>query len=267
VDGIADYRFLRPLRRGNHGDFFLAEAPPRLGAGRGTVVVKVLHAPATETLLRRATRELRAFAAVRSPHLVALLDAGQDGASLYYAMEHLPLGSLADPAQPIDRDHVLRAVADAARAAHALHEAGLAHRDIGPEAVLLTETGGKLADLGLVHGLDAAESITTAGGVGGIETTDPALLRGGSLSRAADIWSLGVTLHRALTGQGIYGELPEDQPLLAIRKVLSSEPQVAPGLMDDERAVVERCLRPDPADRFPTAAELADALDHLEPRG
>jgi serine/threonine protein kinase len=264
VEGIADYRFLRSLGEGNHGEFFLAEAPPRLGLDAEHVVVKVLHPQAADDAFKRATRELRAFAAVRSPHLVVLYDAGQEGVRLYYAMEYLPLGSLGRPARPVPPDAVLRAVADAARAAHALHEGGIAHRDIRPDTVLLTETGGKLSDLGLAAVLNPGQTVTAVGGLGSIEFMDPAVLRGGSASRAADIWALGVTLHRAVAGVGVYGELPEREPLLAIRKVLSSSPTLDPGLEPAVKAVVERCLRPDPAERYPTAAEVAADLDALE---
>lgn len=264
MDGIADYRFVRPLGRGNHGDFYLAETPERLGLDVEHVVCKVLHPTAADDAFRRATRELRTFAAVESPLLVTLYDAGQDGDRLYYSMEYLPLGSLARPARPVDEGAVLRAVADAARAAHALHEAGVAHRDINPDTVLLTETGGKLSDLGLASVLNPGQTVTAVGGLSSVEFMDPAVLRGGSASRAADIWALGVTLHRAITGTGVYGELPENEPLLAIRRVLSTEPAVSDELAPDVRSVVERCLRPDPAERYPTAAEVAKAIDDVE---
>ena len=54
--------------------------------------MKVLSGPTSEDIFRRATRELSAFAAVQSPHLVALYDAGQQGEAFYYAMEYLPDG-------------------------------------------------------------------------------------------------------------------------------------------------------------------------------
>ena len=70
MQGIADYDFIRPLGSGNHGHFFLARCPRRLPLDLEFVAVKVLHAESSDAAFRRATRELAAFAAVRSPHLL-----------------------------------------------------------------------------------------------------------------------------------------------------------------------------------------------------
>lgn len=173
VEGIADYEFVAPLGAGNHGHFFLAKRPPRLPVQAQYVAVKVLRAETTDVAFRRATRELAAFAAVRSPYLVAPYDAGQHDGVFYYAMEHLPGGSLAGPRQGLDTAGALRAVADAARAVAALHAAGIVHRDIKPGNVLLHGHGGKLSDLGLAHVFVEGVTITGMGSLDAIEYMDP----------------------------------------------------------------------------------------------
>ncbi len=263
MDRIADYELIQPLGDGSNGAFYLATAPPRLGIAADQVAIKVLQVTAGEETFHRLTRELRTFAKVRSPHLVSLYDAGQEGGRCYYAMEYCPLGSLARPTRELTRAEVTAAVADAARAAHDLHEAGIAHRDIKPSNVLLTEGGAKLSDLGLVQVLAPGQTITGLGAIGSVEYLDPAIMRGERASRATDIWALGVTLHRVLTGQGIYGDLPERDPLLAVRRVLSSPPMLDPGLSDPEAEIIRRCFDKDLSARYRTAAELADALDAL----
>src|SRR3954451_905149 len=142
--GIADYVFVRPLGDGNHGTYHLAKPPGRLKLNSEYVVVKVLAGQTTADTFRRATRELKAFAAVRSSYLVRLFDAGQQGGTFFYAMEWLPKGSLAGPTEPLSRTEALRAVAHAARAAHDLHESGIVHRDINPDNVLIAADGGRL---------------------------------------------------------------------------------------------------------------------------
>jgi eukaryotic-like serine/threonine-protein kinase len=264
VQRIADYEFVRQLGDGNHGTFHLAERPARLPVPDQHVAVKVLSAPTSEETFRRATKELRAFAAVRSPYLVSLYDAGQEGGVFYYAMEFLPLGSLASPTRPLSREEVLRAVEHAARAAHALHEAGLVHRDIKPGNVLLHEHGAKLSDLGLAQVLAPGMTVTGMGPLASLEYVDPQVLTGGRASRATDIWSLGATLHAAACGTGIYGALPDRDPLLALRKVLSTTPAVSTDLAPEVRDLVEHCLAPDAAARPRTALELADALAALQ---
>jgi eukaryotic-like serine/threonine-protein kinase len=263
VQGIADYEFERSLGDGNHGEYFLARRPQRLPVEAEHVAVKVLSGPTTEDTFRRATRELSAFAAVQSPYLVALYDAGQQGGIFYYSMEYLPGGSLARPARPLNRRETLTAVAHAARAAHALHEAGIVHRDIKPGNVLLHDGGAKLSDLGLSQVLTPGMTLTGMGSLESVEFTDPSLLQGNPPSRATDIWSLGVTLHRALTGQGLYGDLPDTDPVLVLRKVLSARPAIAPELTGADAELVNATLAPDPAARPATALELAVRVEAL----
>ncbi len=261
-NGIADYEFVRDLGEGNYGTFHLAKTPARLPVDSEFVAVKVLASGTTDDTFRRSTRELQLFASIHSPYLVRLFDAGQDGGTFYYAMEYHPLGSLAAPARPLDRPEVLRAMTHAARAAHDLHEVGCVHRDIKPANVLLHEHGAVLSDLGLAQILNPGQTVTGIGTLGSMEFMDPVVVRGGRPSRACDIWSLGATLHRALTGEGIYGELP-GAPLLALRAVLSREPTLAASLSPEEAAVIRRCLALDPTERPVSADEVATQIEAL----
>lgn len=261
--GIADYQFIKVLGAGNHGVFYLANRPERLRIEAEFVAVKVLSGANSQDTFRRATRELAAFAAVRSPHLVTLYDAGQQGDDLYYSMEYLPGGSLADPAEPLQRLATLTAVAHAARAAHALHDAGMAHNDIKPGNVLLHAGGGKLADLGLTRLLTPGLTVTGLGSTASVEYIDPALIRGQAPSRASDVFALGATLHRALTGEGLYGELPSDNALVAMRRVLSRPAVISAGLDAAARDVIGSAISPDAALRPPTAWQLAERVQAL----
>jgi serine/threonine protein kinase len=264
IEEIADYRFVRWLGVGNHGNFYLAETPARLQLDVELVVVKVLDGATSNDGFRRATRELRVFASIESPYLVTLFDAGQDGNSFFYAMEYFPMGSLASPSRPVDRREALHAVVDAARAAHALHEVGVAHRDIKPDNIELHGGGAKLSDLGMAQLLTPGLTVTGMGPIDSVEFIDPDLIRGGRASRATDIWSLGVVTHRALTGRGVYGDLPSDDPLLALRRVLVATPVLDPSLSTAEAELVSSCLAPDPGDRPATAEDVAKRLEELD---
>ena len=262
-EGIADYRFVRFLGAGNHGVFYLAYRPERLQVDAEFVAVKVLSGSNSQDTFRRATRELAAFAAVRSPYLVTLYDAGQQGDDLYYSMEYLPAGSLADAIGSLPPGQVLAAVADAARAADALHEAGIAHNDIKPGNVMLHDGHAKLSDLGLSQLLTPGLTITGIGSTGSVEFLDPAVIRGEMPGRATDIFALGATLHRALTGVGLYGELPTNNTMLAMRRVLSHEPEISSSLPADVRAVIAAAIDQNPAARPATARELAERIEAL----
>ena len=262
-EGIADYHFIRMLGAGNHGVFYLAARPERLPFTARFVAVKVLSGANSQDTFRRAVRELAAFAAVDSPYLVTLYDAGQQSHDLYYSMDYFAEGSLADPAEPLQRDTALTAVAQAARAAHALHEAGIAHNDIKPGNILLHGGGGKLADLGLSQLLTPGLTITGLGSTASVEYLDPALIRGGVQSRATDVFALGATLHRVLTGEGLYGVLPTDNTLVAMRRVLSRPAVISAGLDPAAREVIVSAVSEDPAARPATALELAERIEAL----
>lgn len=259
---IADYELEYSLGTGNHGEFFLARPPERLGLEADYVAVKVLGLNASEDAFRRVANELRLFASVPCEQLVTLYDAGQQAGAFYYAMEYFPGGSLDRPTQPPGRTTVLRAMADAARAAHALHEAGVAHRDIKPANVLLGNGNGRLSDLGLAQILSPGQTVTGIGPVGTIEYMEPAMVLGEPAGRASDIWSIAVTLHKALTGHSLYGTIPEDL-VAALRHVVQSRPVLADGLTAEERDLIESCLAADRVHRPASAAEVAQRLDVL----
>jgi serine/threonine protein kinase len=262
MKGIADYEFVRSLGWGNHGQFFLARRPPRLPVPADYVAVKVLGSDASADSMRRATREMSAFAAVHSPYLVKLYDAGQHDGVFYYSMEYMPDGTLAEPAHPLDRARSTMAVADAARAAAALHAAGILHRDIKPSNILLTSDGrARLSDLGLSHTLMPGVTVTGMGSIGSVEYYDPDMLRGEQPGPHHDVWSLGVVLHRVSCGVGLYGDLPANDGLLAMRRILTGEPTISPNLPPALADIVRACLAP-MAER-PSAQALAERLSGL----
>lgn len=257
---IADYELIRPLGYGSHGQFFLARKPARLPVDVEFLAVKVFAGTSTADIFRRATRELKAFASVRSPHIVTLYDAGRHDGVIYYSMEYLPGGSLASPAGPMMAPAAVRAVRDAAFGVAAMHAAGLAHRDIKPGNIMLGDGIAKLSDLGLAHVMMPGVSLTGMGPVTSIEYTDPALLQGAPASTATDVWSLGVTLHRVLSGQSIYGtDLPTEDGLLALRKALVAEPLIAPGLPPEAADLIAAAIGP--VEGRPSAEEFARQLD------
>jgi eukaryotic-like serine/threonine-protein kinase len=258
---IADYRILEAIGDGNNGRFYLAEAPARLGLSTDRVAIKVFSAPVDSDAYRRGVRELRAFASVQSPRLVQIYDVVLEG-NFMYAMEYFPLGSLASPTRPLQRVEVLRALRDAARAVDELHEHGMVHGDVKPANVMVTPDGGRLSDLGLARVFEAQGMVTSFAPTTSVEFMDPDLLQGESPSRASDVYSLGATIHRALAGASLYGDLPMDQPMLAIRAVVSGKARVSTTLNRAEADLIARCIAPVDS-RYATAAEVAEALDAL----
>jgi serine/threonine-protein kinase len=261
VDGVGDYVFLRDLGRGQYSQVYVARTPRRLGIAADTVAVKVLSLPG-DGGFDAVADELTLVAALGSPELVPMYDLGMDGGTVFYAMRHEPMGSLAAPARALTRRERSLAVARAARGAHEMHEAGVVHRGIGPTNVLLDKQGAVLAEPAIAHLLTHGHTLSGFGtGTGRLELVDPQLMRGSPAGRSSDIWSLGVTLHLVLTGHGLFPALVSADPFTAVRIYLLSQPEPGEDLTDRERAIVVTALHPDPARRYGTAAEFAGAVE------
>jgi serine/threonine protein kinase len=265
MNRVADYELLESVSRDGRDRLYTAVPPGRLGLASDRVLLKVVEIELAPRQLHRAAEELRILAAVESPHLVTLYDAGQDGDQLFYSMEHPSRGTLEEPARPLSWDEKLTAVADAARGAHALHEAGIAHSNIRPSCILLYDSCAKLADLGMAKRLNADTSVSQMPDVSDIEFLDPGLITGELPSRASDIWSLGASLHWAMSGgQRLHPRSADLDPFAAMRRLLTEPPLISPDLPVALGTVIARTLARDPVERPDTAAELAADIAALE---
>ncbi len=257
---IADYDIIQQLGEGSQGQFWLAKTPARLETDAPVVALKTLPHAATDEDFARLAEHLRLYASINSKNLVQLFDLGQQGNLIYMAGEYLEAGSLAQPARPLSRIDVLRSLADASRGAHDLHEAGIPHRSIRPGNILLGTEQAKLGDVGLSQLLSPGLTITGAGKVSAIEYLSPELIQGQQASRASDIWAIGATLHKALTGQPLYPNLPTDSLVTALRYILNERPTLSDALRNGERRAIEAAVAADPADRPGTALIMAQAI-------
>ncbi|MCP5030166.1 MAG: protein kinase [Actinomycetia bacterium] len=266
MDGVGDYEFIHLLGEGSHGSFWLARCPQRLNLGLDYVAVKTLSHHGGDADFEMLSEELLRYSAVASPRLVQLYDVGLQGDLLYYSGEYFPDGSLAQPARPFTRASVLLAIADAAFAAHALHDAGIAHRSIRPGNIMIDGTMAKLGDIALSAVLKPGQTVTGLDQVGAIEYLAPELIQGEAASRASDIWALGATMHRVLTGRPIYPYVPDGSSLEALRYILSQQPTLNELLREEEHLVVGKTLSADPADRPLTAMDFAEMVSDVAHR-
>lgn len=261
---VADYQTIQLLGKGGNGQVWLATPPPRLGLAEQEVAVKVFDRPASQRELAAIADELKLIASVQTPHVIQLFDVGLAGGRLYVAMEYVANGSLEDPHRPLDPGERARAVAAAARGAHALHEVGVVHRDVRPANILLGEDAVKLTDPGLAHLLAPGQTVTGVAATATVEFMEPGVVRGERASRASDIWSLGVTLHWALSGNSVYGALPEGNTVTILKHVVGTPPRFSADIRAERLEIIRRCLAPDRAERYPTAMEVADAIENTE---
>src|SRR5690349_17869682 len=170
------------------------------------VAVKVMHAglAADDEFVERFRREAKSAARLSHPSVVAIYDQGEDAGRVYLVMEHaggrtlrdlLREGRL-DPVEALDiADGVLTALA-------AAHAAGLVHRDVKPENVLIGDDGRvKVADFGLARAVEATSySIADGTLLGTVAYLAPEQVTSGAADPRADIYALGVLLYEMVTG-------------------------------------------------------------------
>src|SRR5215207_7161953 len=254
----------RPLGSGGMGEVFLARDRV-LGRDVALKVLRTQYAGDSE-FAERFKREARSAASLSHPNIVQVYDRGEteDGAS-YIAMEYVPGGTLKEKILgegPLGTREAAALGAQVAEALGAAHERGMVHRDIKPQNVLLTDKGDvKVADFGIAR---AGSSVTisktgTVMGTAGYMSPEQAL--GKPATSKSDLYSLGVVLYEALTG-----ELPytADNPIAVSMKHVN-EPVVPPGEIDPTipagmNALVTQLMAKDPEDRYASADELGDDL-------
>ncbi len=242
----------RLLACGGMGVVFVGRDP---ALGR-EVAIKVLspHLKADETARRRFRGETRALAALDHPHILPIHSVHEKEGLLFFVM---PLVRGRSLAEHVEREGVLsgKEVAEiggqAARALAAAHAQGLVHRDLKPENLLLDEEGrrARIADFGLA---------TLEGEAGSTAGTPrfmaPEQRRGDVITARADLYSLGATLHFALTGH------PPD----AAAGLRPGAP--SPGCPRWLARLIQSLLAEDPAHRPLSAAAVARTFDHFRQR-
>jgi serine/threonine-protein kinase len=236
------------------------------------VAIKVMtSALATSASARqRFHREARAAAAVRNEHVIDIHAVGEENGLPYLVMELVAGRSLQeriDQTGPMQLKEVLRIGMQTARGLAAAHAQGLIHRDIKPANILL-ENGVervKITDFGLARAVDDA-SLTQSGVLTGTpQYMAPEQARGEAVDHRADLFSLGSVLYAMCAGRPPFRA---GSTMGVIRLVSDHGPrpirQINPELSERLVEIIEKLHAKDPAQRFQSATEVAEALEqHL----
>jgi serine/threonine-protein kinase len=259
------YTIERELGRGGMATVYRAED---LKHSR-PVALKVMH---PELGLgagpERFLREIRTTARLDHPHVLPVHDSGEGAGLLWYTMPYVQGESLRQRLErtgPLPVDEAVRLAREAADALACAHEAGVVHRDVKPENILLSGGHARVADFGIAQALEAAgDGRLTATGVsvGTPAYMSPEQALGArALDGRSDVYSLGCVLYELLTGEPPFtGTTP--QAVIGRRFVESPPPvrEARPAVPPGVEAALARALAREPADRFQTAAEFRDVL-------
>ena len=232
-----------------------------------TVAVKVMlpQYAADPTFTKRFRQEAASAANLQSPYIVSIYDWGLDGETYYIVMEFLrgtDLKTAIKERGAINQRKAAEIGSQVAQALSVAHAGGVIHRDIKPQNIMIQPDGNiKVMDFGIARAGDAGLS-QTATVLGTAHYVSPEQAQGKELTGASDIYSLGVVLYEATTGQ-----LPfdgQDAVSVAVKQVnetpappSSINPNIDPNL----EAIIMKALEKDPERRFKDASEIRHVLN------
>ena len=267
--GVADellagrYRLLERIAAGGMGEVWRAQDTliDRL------VAVKTLKPEFVGDEDFRARFRAEAKHAGRLTHsgIASVHDFGESPESAWLVMELVdgePLSSLLRREGALSVDRTLDLVTQAGDALHAAHLGGVVHRDVKPGNLLVRPDGVlKVTDFGIASATDAVPLTQTGLVVGTAYYLSPEQAAGQHGSPQSDVYSLGVVAYECLTGARPF---PGDSPVaVAIAHLREPPPPLPETVPAPVRALVERAMAKDPADRFPDAATMADEAERL----
>jgi serine/threonine-protein kinase len=237
------------------------------------VALKLLHESLArdDEYLERFRREARSAAQLNHPNIVTVIDRGEDGGRPFIVFEYVEgetLKRLVRERGPLPLAQAARLGLQIARALAFAHARGVVHRDVKPQNVLLDRDGrAHVTDFGIARSLDRAGVTITGTVLGTSDYMSPEQARGERATQASDVYAFGALLYELLTGSVVFPG--ESYVAVALKHVNEPAPPVLrPGVPPRLAALVERCLRKDPRERFASmdevAAELEACLEELE---
>ncbi len=260
----ARYKVEREIGRGGGACVFLARTPDGV-----PVALKVLHPELLVSVAAdRFLREIEFARQLDHPNIARLLDAGDGGWLVYYAMTYADGPSLRqrlDATGPLPLDEVQRLAADVLGALGYAHARGMMHRDVKPENVVLTAGGAILLDFGIARAVQVSggDRLTRAGTtLGTAAYMSPEQIQGGAgVDHRTDLYATGCLLFEAVAGRPPFNH-PNlmlvlhqhmNEPVPDLRGL---RPETPPALAE----VITRALAKEQDERWPSAAEMLAAL-------
>lgn len=262
---LGNYEIRRELGRGGMAEVYLAYQPQM----EREVALKVLSPRFTgdATFIARFEQEAKAAAKLTHPHIVPIYDYGTAGDQTFIAMAYLSGGTLGDlmaaRGSAMQVDDVAFILSQIGQALDYAHSQGIIHRDVKPSNILMDEQGNVyLADFGLAKVAERVTQLTGSGIVGTPAYMAPEQVdTDQEVTSSADLYALGIIAFQALVGEVPYqASTPVKQLMAHVLKPVPSARQLNANIPPAIDAVLTKALAKHPADRYPTARDLALAL-------
>jgi len=265
MENVGKYRILKELASGATGKVYLA-----VNSLTGQRVALKLIDPGSfrDQPTAKAFRKLLQVEAslvgkLKHPHIVQMLDAVINDDLMYIAMEYVDGGALskfADTANLLPFPRVAELMYKCCKALEYACSQGVIHRDIKPENIMLQGEGDvKIADFGAAQIEDGTATMVI--GVGSLSYMSPEQVTGEALTCQTDIYSLGVTMSKLLTGKLPFQATSQHALMFQIVSGEHRSPQsVRPEVPDELDAIVQRATRADLAQRYQSWGEFANDL-------
>ncbi|MBI4575368.1 MAG: SUMF1/EgtB/PvdO family nonheme iron enzyme [Planctomycetes bacterium] len=263
------YEIIEEITRGGMGIVYKAR---QVGLERVVALKVLLGGEGAEgEEVQRFLREARLVAKLSHPHIIPIIDVGEQDGVHYFTMEYVKGRTLDDliKESPFSVNGTCLVVRDVAKALQYAHEHGVLHRDVKPANIMITTEGGRtfLMDFGLARQQVVDTQLTQAGVVLGTpaymppEQLNPE--EGTVLGPTADVYALGGVMYRMLTGQPTY-KAESFAALVAMK--LRDEPrpvqELNPEVPDRVAAICMKCLERRPADRYAQARDMVEDINY-----
>jgi serine/threonine-protein kinase len=266
---VGHYRLLSLIAAGGMGRVYRAERTD--GSFEREVAVKVVPSGLGDEYARRFELERRILASLAHPNIAQLFDAGvSQSGSLYIIME-LVEGEPIDRYvrdRPVDTRAKARLMLRLAQVLEFAHARLVVHRDLKPSNVLVAEDGRlKLLDFGIAKILESPDDVTVASRPMTPRYASPEQLLNEPVSVASDVYQFGLLFLDLFEQRpGVSEETPASAAERAVRKLpVTAESRLLGRLPPELAAIINKCLRAEPAERYGSAAELArDLANYLD---
>jgi eukaryotic-like serine/threonine-protein kinase len=234
------------------------------------VAIKLMHRDISTDpdQLERFRREARAVAQLNHPHVVTVIDAGEDEGAPFIVFEFVEGETLKERIRRLGRLPVPEAVAYAieiGRALECAHAHKLVHRDVKPQNVLIDPDGrAKVTDFGIARSLEAQGLTATGRVLGTTDYVSPEQALGYEVTEQSDVYSLGIVLYEMLVGEAPFKA--DTQVAVAMKHVKDPMPDVQrlrPEVSAALAAVVERATAKETKNRYATAADMVHDLEEV----